>query len=193
MGCPATGWQGRGRSTKMRCVDVAALFAAAILRRNPDSIIVPFDTRSYSAKIDPSDSILSLAERLSKYGGGGTDCSIPLREANQRYSKRKFAGIVLVSDNESWINAGRPFGFGYNGSTGVMTEWESFKKTQQKNGVADPKLICIDIAPYGHTQAPDRADILNIGGFSDAVFTVVSAFLESDQARFVREVESVEL
>lgn len=193
MGCPATGWQGRGRSTKMRCVDVAALFAAAILRRNPDSVIVPFDTRSYSAKIDPSDSILSLAERLSKYGGGGTDCSIPLREANQRYSKRKFAGIVLVSDNESWINGGRVFGYGRGGSTGVMTEWEKFKKAQQKNGVADPKLVCIDIAPYGHTQAPDRADILNIGGFSDAVFNVVSSFLESDQSRFVREVDAVEL
>lgn len=193
MGCPATGWQGRGRSSKIRCVDVAALFAAAILRRNPDSVIVPFDTQAYNVKIDPSDSILSLSARLSKHGGGGTDCSIPLREANGRYSKRKFAGIVLVSDNESWINAGRPFGFGHNGSTGVMTQWETFKKTQQKHGVADPKLICIDIAPYASTQAPDRADILNIGGFSDAVFTVVSSFLESDQARFVREVESVEL
>jgi 60 kDa SS-A/Ro ribonucleoprotein len=72
-------------------------------------------------------------------------------------------------------------------------ELEAFKQAQRKIGNADPKLICIDIAPYGHTQAPDRADILNIGGFSDAVFTVVSAFLESDQARFVREVESVEL
>lgn len=193
MGCPATGWQGRGRSSKIRCVDVAALFAAAILRRNPDSVVVPFDTQAYDVKIDPSDSILSLSARLSKYGGGGTDCSIPLREANGRHSKRKFAGIVLVSDNESWINAGRPFGFGHNGSTGVMTQWETFKKIQQKHGVADPKLICIDIAPYASTQAPDRADILNIGGFSDAVFNVVSSFLESDQARFVREVESVEL
>src|SRR5690606_38153954 len=153
-------------SSKIRCVDVAALFAAAILRRNPDSVIVAFDTQAYNVKIDPSDSILSLSARLSKYGGGGTDCSIPLREANGQYSKRKFAGIVLVSDNESWINAGRPFGFGHNGSTGVMTQWETFKKTQQKHGVADPKLICIDIAPYASTQAPDRADILNIGGFS---------------------------
>ncbi|WP_164104383.1 TROVE domain-containing protein [Candidatus Laterigemmans baculatus] len=193
MGCPVTGWQGRGRASKMRCVDVAALFAAAILRRNPDSVVVPFDTRAYDAKIDPSDSILSVSERLSKYGGGGTDCSIPLREANQRYSKRKFAGIVLVSDNESWINGGRFFGSGRGGSTGVVTEWEKFKKAQRKNGIADPKLVCIDIAPYGHTQASDRADILNIGGFSDAVFNVVSSFLESDQARFVREVEAVEL
>ena len=193
MGCSVTGWQARGRASKMRCVDVAALFAAAILRRNPDSIVVPFDTRAYQAKIDPSDSILSLSARLSKYGGGGTDCSLPLVEANKRYAKRAFAGIVLVSDNESWINSGRAYGFGRGGSTGVMTEWEKFKKTQRGHGIADPKLVCIDIAPYGNTQAPDRQDILNIGGFSDAVFNVVSSFLESDTNRFVREVEAVEL
>jgi hypothetical protein len=44
---------------------------------NPDSIAFPFDTSAYDAKIDPNDSILSLAERLAKYGGGGTDCSLP--------------------------------------------------------------------------------------------------------------------
>ncbi|MCC9600975.1 TROVE domain-containing protein [Stieleria sp. JC731] len=198
MGCSVTGWQGRGRASKMRCVDVAALFAAAILRRNPDSVVIPFDTQAYDlygkgAKIDPSDSILSLSARLSKYGGGGTDVSLPLVEANKRYAKRTFAGIVLVSDNESWINSGRVYGYGRGGSTGVMTEWEKFKKTQAAAGIADPKLVCIDIAPYGNTQAPDRQDILNIGGFSDAVFNVVSNFLESDTNRFVREVEAVEL
>jgi 60 kDa SS-A/Ro ribonucleoprotein len=67
----------------MRCIDVAALFAAAILRRNPDSVVIPFDTSAYDAKIDPNDSILSIAERLAKYGGGGTDCSLPLVAANQ--------------------------------------------------------------------------------------------------------------
>ena len=198
MGCSVTGWQGRGRASKMRCVDVAALFAAAILRRNPDSVVIPFDTQAYTAKIDPSDSILSLSARLSKFGGGGTDVSLPLVEANKRYGKRTFAGrtfagIVLVSDNESWINSGRVYGYGRGGSTGVMTEWEKFKKIQRGHGIADPKLVCIDIAPYGNTQAPDRQDILNIGGFSDAVFNVVSNFLESDTNRFVREVEAVEL
>ena len=85
----------------MRCVDVAALFAAAILRRNPDSIVIPFDTRAYNVRIDPQDTILSLSERMAKYGGGGTDCSIPLAEANKRHSKRALVGSVLVSDNEN--------------------------------------------------------------------------------------------
>lgn len=196
MGCPATGYRGRGTTSKVRCVDVAALFAAAILRRNPDSVVVPFDTRAYDAKVDPNDSILSLSERLSKFGGGGTDCSIPLAVANKQYRDRRFAGVVLVSDCESWVYKDRPYWYGSNGATGVMTEWQKFVKNQLKLGghdIVSPKLICIDIQPYGTSQAPERNDILNIGGFSDAVFNVVAAFLSDDANRFVTEVESVEI
>ncbi len=191
-----SGWRGHGATSKMRCVDAAALFAAAVLRRNPDSVVIPFDTRAYNARIDPTDSILSLSERLAKYGGGGTDCSIPLSEANTRYHKRRFAGCVLVSDNQSWVDKRHPYGYGAHGATGVLTEWQAFVKNQLRLGgheVAAPKLVCIDIQPYGTTQAPDRADILNVGGFSDAVFGVVAAFLEGDAGRFVKEVEAVEL
>jgi 60 kDa SS-A/Ro ribonucleoprotein len=187
---------GRGATSKMRCVDVAALFAAAVLRRNPDSVVVPFDTAVYEARFDPQDSILSLAERLAKYGGGGTDCSLPLREANTRYRKRKFAGVVLVSDMESWVLRGQPWATGRSGSTGVMTEWAEYVENQRKLGgreAAAPKLICINLQAYQTVQAPERDDILNIGGFSDAVFSVVASFLTGDAGRFVREVESVEL
>jgi 60 kDa SS-A/Ro ribonucleoprotein len=187
MQCPVTGWQHRGATSRMTCVDAAALFAAAVLRRNPDSVVIPFDTRSYNVRIDPSDSILSLSERLAKYGGGGTDCSIPLNVANTKLSERAFAGCVLVSDNESWVRQGR------YGSTGVMTEWQQFIKNQRRLGVTQPKLVCIDIQPYGSSQAPERNDILNMGGFSDAVFNVVASFLSNDANRFVAEVESIEV
>lgn len=196
MRSPVTGHRGRGATSTMRCVDVAALFAAAILRRNPESVVVPFDTRAYEAKFDPQDTILSLAERLAKFGGGGTDCSLPLSEANTKYRERKFAGVVLVSDNESWVYGGRRYAAGRHGATGVMTEWQGFVKNQlrlQGAGMIGPKLVCIDVQPYPTAQAPDRNDILNIGGFSDAVFNVVASFLASDAGRFVAEVESVEL
>ena len=146
--------------------------------------------------MDPNDSILSIAERLAKYGGGGTDCSLPLVAANQKHAKRKFAGIVLVSDNESWVGTGR------HGSTGVMTAWEAFVVNQRRLNEpqsassrldSSPKLVNIDLQPYQTVQACERADIMNIGGFSDSVFNVISAFLENDASRFVREVECVEL
>ena len=184
------GNRGRGATSKMRCVDVAALFAAAMLRRNPDSVVIPFDTQAYDVKIDPSDSILSIAERLAKYGGGGTNCALPLEAAKHR--NRVFAGAILVSDNESWVGTGR------YGSTGVMSAWEDFVRNQRKLAGHDsnPKLVCIDIQPNQTTQAiesKERADIMNIGGFSDTVFNAISAFLADDNQRFVAEVEAMTL
>lgn len=194
MSSPITGKRGAGSTSRTRCVDVAALVAAALLRRNPDSVLVPFDTQAYEARFDPSDSILSLAERLAKYGGGGTDCSLPITVAKKLH--RRLAGVVLVSDFESWVYQGRSCFHGTNGSTGVLTEWELFLKNQfQRWGekIPSPKLICIDLQPHGTIQAPERPDILNVGGFSDSVFEVIGSFLESDAGRFVAAVEAVTL
>ena len=195
MQSPVTGHRGRGATSKVRCVDVAALFAAAILRRNPDSVVIPFDDKAYHIPPSPSgrgvgnegDSILSLSARLAKYGGGGTNCSLPLTEATRTFRNRRFAGCVLVSDMESWIGTGR------HGSTATLTAWREFVKHQVRAHGSDPKLVCIDLQPYTTTQAPDRSDILNVGGFSDAVFSVVASFLGDDAGRFVAEVEAVEL
>ena len=35
-------------------------------------------------------------------------------------------------------------------------------------------MVCIDIQPYGHTQAQEREDIVNVGGFSDQVFNLIA-------------------
>jgi len=104
--------------------------------------------------------------------------------------------IVLVSDNESWVYGGRAHAYGARGATGVRTEWNAFVQNQAQlagREAAAPKLVCIDLQPYATTQAPERDDILNIGGISDAVFNIVASFLAADAGRFVREVESVEL
>lgn len=190
MGSAITGQRGRGATSKVRCVDVAALFAAALVRRNPGSVVIPFDTAAYRVEIGANESILNVASRLAQFGGGGTDCSLPLAEANRNYRERRFSGCVLVSDMESWVGSGRA------GSTGVMTQWHEFAANQKRLHGGDwngPKLVCIDLQPYGNTQAPERADILNIGGFSDAVFHVAASFLSNEPSRFVAEVEAMVL
>ena len=191
MSSPVTGNRGRGATSKMRCVDVAALFAAAILRRNPDSVVIPFDTAAYEAKVDPSDSILSLAERLAKYGGGGTDCSLPLAAANTRYAKRRFAGCVLVSDNESWVGTGRQRLDGRDDRVAdVRRATRSGCTARALQARSWSASTCSRTRPRRPRSA---SDILNVGGFSDAVFSVVAAFLADDAGRFVAEVEAVEL
>ena len=52
-------------------------------------------------------SISNFEFRNSNFFPGGTDCSMPLVAANQKHAKRKFAGIVLFSDNESWVGMRR--------------------------------------------------------------------------------------
>ena len=72
----------------------------------------------------------------------------------------------------------------------MMRQWEVFK---QKNRQA--KLVCLDIQPYGTTQAAQRTDILNVGGFSDEVFTIIDRFARSELApeHWVSVIETVEV
>ncbi|MEQ1671424.1 MAG: RNA-binding protein, partial [Hyphomicrobium sp.] len=55
------------------------------------------------------------------------------------------------------------------------------------------KLICIDIQPYGSTQAKDRADIMNVGGFTDAVFDAMARFASGQSRDWVEIVQNTEV
>ena len=57
------------------------------------------------------------------------------------------------------------------------------------------RLVCLDIQPYASTQAPEREDILNIGGFSDAVFTLIDQFARGklQSGHWVGVIESQQL
>ncbi len=189
MGSPITGYR-TGHTTSMTCVQAASLFGAALLRRNPKSVIIPFDTSAHTQESNADEPILELTARMARYGGGGTDCSIPLKTANTqaRLRDRRFSAVVMLSDNESWAAAA-----GTHGRTAMLQEWDTFRKNQKKLGNPDAKLICLDFQPNRTTQAPDRKDILNVGGFSDAVFEVVSNFLNGDEDRFVKAVEAMEI
>jgi len=182
MQSPATGYRA-GSSSAVRCIDVAALVAAAVLRKNPYGEVMPFEQSVVKVQLNPRDAVMTNASKLSSIGGGGTNCSAPLAELNRRQVRGDL--VIYVSDNESWID-GRGVGRG----TATMAEWTAFK-------VRNPhaKLVCIDIQPNAHTQAPDREDILNVGGFSDAVFDVIAAFAKGQGGRdhWVRVIDEVAL
>jgi 60 kDa SS-A/Ro ribonucleoprotein len=179
MSSPVTGYRG-SVTTKMRCIDAAALVAAALMRKNSETVIIPFDTSVHSHKLNPMDSIMTNAKTLAGYGGGGTNCSIALHHANSQNAKGDL--FIYVSDNESWVDSG------HYRSTATMTEWNKFKARNP-----NAKLVCIDITPNGTTQAHDRDDILNVGGFSDQVFDVIAKFAEIGHNKdlWVKTIESV--
>lgn len=184
MNNPVTGYR-EGSTTVTRCVDVAALIAASILRTNQaDTLIVPFDTGVRNVELNPRDSIVTNAKKLAM-NGGGTACHEALAHLNRpNWRNKAFDGdlVIFVSDNESWYGQG-----GYR-STGVAEEWQKYKRRNKK-----AKLICIDLQANASTQILDNGSVLNIGGFSDEIWPVIKQFVEQGNTNFVKTIENVEI
>ncbi|MEX8193721.1 vWA domain-containing protein [Comamonas guangdongensis] len=181
MSSAVTGYRA-GATTAVRCIDVAGLMAAAVLRKNSTARVLPFEQKVVKLQLNGRDSVMTNAHKLAKIGGGGTNCSAPLKQLADE--KARVDMVILVSDNESWVDGVR------RGTTETMLQWERIK---QRNPNA--RLVCIDIQPYGTTQAMERNDILNVGGFSDAVFDVVASFAEGrlGAEHWVGEIEKIAL
>lgn len=191
MHSPVTGRRGSA-TTKVRCIDVAALATAALLRRNEQATVMPFsdDVVDLPRPLLPADSVVTNAELLSSLPSGGTACASPLRRLN---AKRLAPDVVVfVSDNQSWADfrLSPPPPGGPTRGTVMAEEWE---RIRAKNPRA--KLVLIDLQPYATTQVQTRADVLNVGGFSDAVFDVVASFTSggADGGAFLEAIEAVAL
>ena len=172
----------KGASTAVQCVDVAALVAAALIRRNESADVLAFEQDVVGIDLNRRDSVMTNAARLAAIGGGGTNCSAPIKLLNERRASGDL--VVFISDNQSWVDARAGRG------TALMVEWNAFRDRNP-----NAKLVCIDIQPYSTTQATERADILNVGGFSDQVFELLAAFAagELDPDHWVGRIEAITL
>ena len=183
MGQSVTGYRA-GATSVVRCVDVAALISAAILATHPDALALPFDTQVHGVRLNRRDTVMTNASRLAALGGGGTDCSAPLRWINQH--RTAVDVVIMVSDNESWFDPNdKRYSWQAQRATAVMREWSQIK---QRNPQA--KLVCIDLVPNSHTQACNSEDVLNVGGFSDAVFTVMEQFIQGNKQQWLATIET---
>ena len=179
MRSPVTGYR-KGATTMVRCVDVAALVASAMLRTNGRARVMPFEVDVVDLALDPNAHVAVNAARLAAVGGGGTSVSAPLARLNREGARVDL--VVIVSDNESWVDATR------YGATATMREWERLKRRNP-----NARLVCVDIQPHGTTQATGRPDILNVGGFSDAVFDTIARFALGQTRDWVELVNETEV
>lgn len=184
MRTPITGYR-QGASSVVRCVDVAGLVSAAMVRRNPGSFVLPFENDVRWMPLNADDSVATNVQKLASIGGGGTNCSAPLAWLNRHRVAPDL--VLMVSDNQSWLDAQTHT---FNRATQTMQEWSVLKRRNPK-----ARMVCLDIAPYGNTQAKQREDILNIGGFSDSVFDVIAAFAAGKMSPdyWVSEIEETEI
>lgn len=185
MKSPVTGNRGTATS-KVKCIDVAALVSATILRRNDDAVVMPFDTHVHSTDtISGRDSILTNAEKLAKFGGGGTSCEVVLQELNKKNAKGDL--LIYISDNASWYSTSTYQGNG----TVAAHEWLLFKKRNP-----NAKMVCINIQSDPTTQIMDDKSILNIGSFNDEIFKTIENFVNNKSKNanvesWVKEIDSI--
>jgi 60 kDa SS-A/Ro ribonucleoprotein len=194
MSSAVTGNRGTA-SSKVRCIDVAALVAAAVLRKNAEAEVIAFsddvilrDRSGQNFRLNPMDSIMTNADKLANLPSGGTNCSSALRYVNQKLGKGDL--VIYVSDNQSWVDSNPGSSYYNRLATATMNEWNIFKARNPK-----AKMVCIDVQPAITTQVHDREDILNIGGFSDNCFEVIARFVElgNNKDLWIKTIESVTL
>lgn len=166
-----------GVHSKMSCNDVASLMASCLLSACGNVKIARFDGAAEEVVLSPQDSVLTNAKKLNR-SGGSTDCSAPLRLWNQKGYKADL--VIYLSDNESWGQNNPSARHG----TGMNQEWKRFLG---KNPNA--KLVCLDVTPNTTVQVNTDKNVLNVGGFSDSVFTAISSFLEAN-TNFVQTIEN---
>jgi 60 kDa SS-A/Ro ribonucleoprotein len=181
MKSPVTGKR-RGATSAVRCIDVAALMSAAVLRTNRNALVLPFETRVREMELNARDAVMTNASKLAAVGGGGTNCSAPIAWLNEKSERADL--VILVSDNQSWVDARGA------GPTETMRQWGAFKERNPR-----AKLVCIDVQPYANTQTQERDDVLNVGGFSDEVFEVVNAFAAGElrAGHWVERIEMIDV
>ena len=184
MSSSVTGYR-RGATSSVKCVDVAGLMASCILRRNPNAVVIPFEDKVRHCTLNPRDSVITNAQKLANLNGGGTDCSCAMKYILR--NKINPDVVIYLSDNMSWIDTAPDHS--WNNSTETVACWD---KLRQKKPNA--RLINIDIQPYGSSQTLNRADIANVGGFSDVVFDFVAQFAQGHSPKhWVEQIEQIDL
>lgn len=174
MSSPVTGHNGSA-SSKVKCVDVGAIFAASFAKTNQqcDVKVITFHNDAKEISLNLKDSLATLATSINT-PGGGTNCNSAMELIKNHYnlSKTDKIAVVFVSDNCSWNEYSGYSAIGNN--TPLAKTWRDVR-----NKVAAGKLVLIDIQPGTTTPNKTSNEVLNVGGFSDAVFDVVAKFINN--------------
>ena len=140
-------------------IKIASLFAAVILRTNPEADLMMFDTDARYLSINPEDSVLAVQRQIEdRAKGGGTNFNAVFDRATKVYDR-----VVILSDMQGWMAGG------YN-RVGAPTE--AFAGYRKRTG-ADPKVFSFDLQGYGTLMFPER-NVYALAGFSEKVFDVMA-------------------
>ncbi len=137
-----------------------ALVTAAV---EPEHTFVAFDTRTYPLPISPRQRLDDVVKLLSKTGGGGTNCALPVKWALAR--KIPVDAFVILTDSQTWHGNQHPA--------------QAVQKYRRKVGIP-AKLVVVAMAANRHSIGdPNDGGVLNVVGFDTATPQLVADFISN--------------
>lgn len=158
MSSPVTG------NNELRFQDVAGIFAGSILKKNPDSLVIPFNHTLHLKKFNSRDSLMSLSEQIG-LAQGSTNLDVPLKHLIQ--NRIGVDNFILLTDMQ-----------GYIGQDWYDT-WKEYKRIAPK-----AKAVLIMLAPYRHSASPEKGlDVFHIFGWDNNVLKLTTQVLNGGEAQ----------
>jgi 60 kDa SS-A/Ro ribonucleoprotein len=142
----------------------AAAMALITANVEPKYAIYAFDTRYDPLAISPKWRLDTVVERTSHWGGGGTDCSLPMLEAHRK--KEIYDVFIVYTDSETWA--------------GHIKPCQALVRYRQEVNPDAKLIVCGMVANQFTIADPLDRGMLDICGFSADVPLVINAFAKGE-------------
>lgn len=160
-------------SETIACKDIVGIFAAAMLRKNPETVkhIIGFESNAYPMSMSSRDSIMTNARKSQ--ANGGTFMEAPIKYMLDK--SIKVDNMIYFTDNEEW-------------GEGMYTWLQTYRKRINPN----VKCFFVTLTPYGDKVAPNSDPNCHyIYGWNDKVLNYISLMSEGlgSQVETIRKVK----
>jgi 60 kDa SS-A/Ro ribonucleoprotein len=142
------------------CREASACMAMVTARKEQKYETMGFSTRFVNLDITPDMTLGQTLMKMSRIPFGGTDCSVPMRWANE--NKLDFDVFLTYTDNETWHGGMHP--------VQALREYRNQR-------VKDAKMIVVGMVGTEFSIAdPKDPNSLDIVGFDSAAPQIISQF-----------------
>lgn len=161
MGSPMSG-------SPLSCREAATALALVGARTEQNYVTYGFDNKMVDLKFTAKDTLATAMAKARNWGGGSTDCSLPMIHAKQLGIKNVGAFVVLT-DSETY--------------TGRVQPVQALQDYRKYSGQQDARLIVVGMTATKFTIAdPKDPYMLDVVGFDTNVPTIMADFVRGGSA-----------
>lgn len=143
--------------------EAATALALVTMNTEPSCQVMAFDTDIYTPSFSARQRLDDVVKALGGFGGGSTDCALPIEHAIQR--KMALDAIIILTDSETW-------------SGGNGHPYQRMDDYRHQLNRPDCKLIVVSACANSTSIGdPKDANTLTVTGFDPTVPQVIAGFL----------------